>query len=105
MGTRPSPAISSVNLHKNNLHDQEVNRLEFVCRASMSDSNIPLRDERKVCYIARDAFFTCCDKNSINNPLKDVDSVLRVCRREKANFEKDCIASWVRVSPTFLKLL
>lgn len=85
--------------------DHEVNRLEFVFRASMSDSNIPLRDERRVCYIARDAFFTCCDKNSIDNPLKDVDSVLRVCRREKANFEKDCIASWVRVSPTFLKLL
>jgi cytochrome c oxidase assembly factor 6 len=63
----------------------------------MSDTKIPLRDERKVCYIARDAFFTCCDKNKIDNPLRDAESVQRVCKIEKAKFERDCIASWVRV--------
>ena len=77
--------------------------VSILCRDPMSDSKIPLRDERKVCYVARDAFFTCCDRNNIDNPLKDVDNVLRVCKREKTRFEKDCIASWVRVLPTLLK--
>jgi hypothetical protein len=74
-------------------------------QGSMSDSNIPLRDERRVCYIARDAFFTCCDKNRIDNPLNDVDGVRRLCKKEKAKFERDCMASWVRAFPMLLKLL
>jgi cytochrome c oxidase assembly factor 6 len=60
-----------------------------------SDSGIPLRDERKVCYEARDLFFTCCDKNNIDNPLGDGENVQKLCRGQKAKFEKDCIASWV----------
>jgi Cytochrome oxidase c subunit VIb len=61
---------------------------------------IPLRDERKLCYEARDTFFTCCDRNKIENPLREVDSVQRLCKGEKAKFEKDCISSWVfRTNP------
>jgi Cytochrome oxidase c subunit VIb len=56
---------------------------------------IPLRIQRKLCYQARDEFFLCCDENDIPNPLKDVDSVQKLCRGEKAKFEKDCISSWV----------
>ena len=56
---------------------------------------IPLRDERTVCYEARDAFFACCDKNKIENPLRDVETVQKLCRKEKEKFEKDCISSWV----------
>jgi hypothetical protein len=56
---------------------------------------IPLRESRKVCYLARDTFFTCCDRNSIENPLRDVENVQRFCKAEKAKFDKDCISSWV----------
>lgn len=63
---------------------------------------IPLRDKRKVCYQARDSFFTCCDKNGIEDPLKDVITVQRLCRREKQRFEYDCISSWVP-GPTSIK--
>jgi Cytochrome oxidase c subunit VIb len=56
---------------------------------------IPLRETRKVCYMARDTFFTCCDRNSIENPLRDVENVQRFCKAEKAKFDKDCISSWV----------
>jgi len=61
----------------------------------MKEGIIPLRDERKVCYVARDAFFACCDKNNIDNPMRDVESAKRKCGAEKARFEKDCISSWV----------
>jgi len=57
--------------------------------------DIPLRETRKVCYEARDAFFTCCDKNNIENPLRDVNNVQRFCKSEKARFDKDCASSWV----------
>ena len=56
---------------------------------------IPLRDQRKVCYQARDEFFTCCDRNNIENPLRDIDTVQKLCRGEKRKFDKDCISSWV----------
>ena len=56
---------------------------------------IPLRESRKVCYLARDTFFTCCDRNSIENPLRDVENVQRFCKAEKAKFDKDCISSCV----------
>ena len=56
---------------------------------------IPLRDQRQLCYQSRDAFFTCCDKNNIENPLKAVDAVQRSCKREKQKFDRDCIDSWV----------
>jgi cytochrome c oxidase assembly factor 6 len=56
---------------------------------------MPLRSQREVCYKARDAFFTCCDKNRIENPLMDPDAVKKWCTREKQKFDHDCMASWV----------
>jgi Cytochrome oxidase c subunit VIb len=61
----------------------------------MKEAAIPMRDERKVCYIARDAFFTCCDRNNIDNPMRDGETAKRMCGAEKARFEKKCMASWV----------
>jgi cytochrome c oxidase assembly factor 6 len=60
---------------------------------------IPLRGQRQVCYQARDAFFKCCDKNNIENPLRDVGEVQGLCKAEKEKFEKDCISTWVRPMP------
>lgn len=64
----------------------------------MKEGAIPLRDERKVCYLARDAFFTCCDTNNIENPMRDVEMTKRKCGAERTKFERDCVGSWV--SPT-----
>jgi hypothetical protein len=61
----------------------------------MKEGEIPLRDERKVCYMARDAFFTCCDKNNIEHPTRDPELTRKNCGAEKAKFERDCVASWV----------
>jgi len=62
----------------------------------MKEGTIPLREERKVCYLARDAFFTCCDKNNIDNPMKEVEMAQKKCGAERAKFERDCVGSWVR---------
>jgi len=59
---------------------------------------IPLRNQRQVCYQARDEFFLCCDENDIQNPLRDVDSVQKLCGGKKAKFERDCFSSWVIAS-------
>jgi len=58
--------------------------------------HIPLRDDRRICYEARDTFFTCCDKNNIENPMKDQSAVERSCRKQKLRFEQECMSSWVR---------
>lgn len=63
--------------------------------ARMTDSTIPLRSQRQVCYMARDVFFKCCDRNYIENPLRDIDDVQRLCKGEMEKFDKDCISTWV----------
>jgi Cytochrome oxidase c subunit VIb len=65
-------------------------------RSTIMTEKTPLRDERRICYEARDAFFSCCDRNKIENPLHDVDMVARVCKTEGKKFEKNCISSWVQ---------
>jgi hypothetical protein len=59
---------------------------------------IPLRDQRELCYKARDAFFTCCDKNNIANPMTARDAVQKWCKRDKQKFDRDCMDSWVHGS-------
>ena len=70
--------------------DEKRNRESFIM-----PEGIPLRSEREVCYNARNVFFTCCDRNNIVNPLRDVDRVQRLCRGEKERFDRHCMSSWV----------
>jgi len=57
----------------------------------------PNRSARDQCWAARDAFFSCLDKNGI------VDSVgkegkaeaERLCGREESGLRRECAASWV----------
>jgi Cytochrome oxidase c subunit VIb len=83
------------NVNKPCMRTVENKLLLIPDRQTMQNGAIPLRGERKVCYLARDRFFSCCDKNNIANPMADVKKAERMCGPEKADFEKDCISSWV----------
>ncbi|KAH8880322.1 oxidoreductase-like protein [Thozetella sp. PMI_491] len=55
----------------------------------------PTREERQNCWAARDAYYACLDSNSIIDPLKDHQAAAKACRKEGADFERDCAAQWV----------
>ncbi|RKU44501.1 hypothetical protein DL546_005362 [Coniochaeta pulveracea] len=55
----------------------------------------PLRTERAKCYVARDAYFACLDKNNIIDALKDEKAAAKACGEESKEFEKDCATAWV----------
>ncbi|KAK3400572.1 cytochrome oxidase c subunit VIb-domain-containing protein [Sordaria brevicollis] len=55
----------------------------------------PTRSERQKCWMARDAYFACLDKNNIIDALKDEKQAAKACKAESAEFEKDCAAQWV----------
>ncbi|WPK26916.1 hypothetical protein PUMCH_004284 [Australozyma saopauloensis] len=56
----------------------------------------PNKSQRKVCWEARDVFFQCLDANKIDNSLdpNEKANVESNCGKERATFEKDCVASW-----------
>lgn len=55
----------------------------------------PTRSERQKCWMARDSYFACLDKNNIVDALKDEKAAAKACKAESAEFEKDCAAQWV----------
>lgn len=56
----------------------------------------PNKSQRKVCWEARDAFFECLDANNIMNSLdlNEKANVESKCGKQRATFQKDCVASW-----------
>lgn len=46
-----------------------------------------LRKSRQACWVARDSFFECLDKN---------DNAEKKCRKLRKPFEKACPPAWVR---------
>ena len=57
---------------------------------------IPNRQERAVCWAARDTYFACLDANSILDANKDAAAAKRACPRENEAFERDCAVEWVK---------
>ncbi|KAF4981895.1 hypothetical protein FZEAL_2364 [Fusarium zealandicum] len=64
--------------------------------AIRSGTAIPNRQERQVCWAARDAYFACLDANSIVDANKDASAAQRACPTQTADFERDCAAAWVK---------
>lgn len=59
---------------------------------------IPTRNERAVCWAARDAYFACLDANNIVDATKDpgASAAAKACAAPSAEFEKDCAVAWVK---------
>jgi len=55
----------------------------------------PSREERRKCWAARDEYYACLDANAIDDPLKEEKVAAKACRRQGADFERDCAAQWV----------
>ena len=70
--------------------------------AIRSGTAIPTREERRVCWAARDAYFACLDANSIDDPLKEPDRADRqLCRPQAQQLDQDCAAAWVKYFKQF----
>ncbi|KAG4428326.1 hypothetical protein IFR05_016193 [Cadophora sp. M221] len=56
----------------------------------------PDRTQRARCWEARDAYFSCLDKNSIVDSLgADKAKADKACSSEGRGFESNCASSWV----------
>ncbi|KAH6896847.1 cytochrome oxidase c subunit VIb-domain-containing protein [Thelonectria olida] len=64
--------------------------------AIRSGEAIPNRQERTVCWAARDAYFACLDANNIVDANKDASAAKKACPQPSADFERDCSAAWVK---------
>ncbi|RFU73103.1 cytochrome c oxidase, subunit vib [Trichoderma arundinaceum] len=64
--------------------------------AIRSGTAIPNREERAVCWAARDAYFACLDANNIIDANKDASAAAKACPKPSADFERDCSAAWVK---------
>lgn len=66
--------------------------------AIRSGNAIPNRNERQVCWTARDAFFACLDEHNIVDATKDPGAAAarKSCAEAAAAFEQDCSAAWVK---------
>ncbi|KAI9654885.1 MAG: hypothetical protein M1831_005254 [Alyxoria varia] len=53
------------------------------------------REERQKCWEARDAYFTCLDKNNILDAIRDRDAAAQKCPKQSEAFAQDCASSWV----------
>lgn len=58
----------------------------------------PSRNKRAQCWESRDIYFQCLDKHNIDNPLdpKSIKEAAKACGSEDQQFQKDCVASWVK---------
>lgn len=61
-----------------------------------SGTAIPTRQERVVCWAARDSYFACLDANNILDANKDASAARKACPRQSEDFEHDCAAAWVK---------
>lgn len=59
---------------------------------------LPKREQRKKCWESRDLYFACLDKEGIINPFdpSKTKQIKQNCGSEDVQFQKDCIASWVK---------
>ena len=66
--------------------------------AIRSGTAIPTRNERAICWAARDAYFACLDANNIIDATKEpgATDAARACPQQSADFERDCAAAWVK---------
>ncbi|PUU77185.1 cytochrome oxidase c subunit VIb-domain-containing protein [Tuber borchii] len=62
---------------------------------SSTPPTAPTREQRALCWTARDQFFACLDKNNILDPLKNSKESKSFCSSEDASFQKECRGSWV----------
>jgi len=55
------------------------------------------REERRKCWEARDAYFTCLDRSptKILDPIKDAAAAKEKCAAQDTAFDRDCASSWV----------
>jgi cytochrome c oxidase assembly factor 6 len=60
------------------------------------------KSARKVCWESRDKYFACLDKHNILDPRLDPATALAKCKSEDAEFNRDCVKSWVRRSCPWL---
>ncbi|ODV85406.1 hypothetical protein CANARDRAFT_7521 [[Candida] arabinofermentans NRRL YB-2248] len=58
----------------------------------------PNRSQRELCWQSRDIYFQCLDKIEVVNPLdpKHSDKIKKNCSSQDIQFQKDCVASWVK---------
>ncbi len=66
--------------------------------AIRSGAAIPNRNERAVCWAARDGYFACLDANNIVDATKEpgASDAARKCAQPSSDFERDCAAAWVK---------
>ncbi|RDL38910.1 uncharacterized protein BP5553_03250 [Venustampulla echinocandica] len=55
----------------------------------------PDRTQRARCWEARDAYFSCLDKNGILDSIAEKDKAEKGCKKESTQFETNCASSWV----------
>jgi cytochrome c oxidase assembly factor 6 len=60
-----------------------------------SGARPPDRSERKRCWEARDAYFSCLDRSDIVDATKDASKAAKMCPSETTAFERDCATAWV----------
>lgn len=70
----------------------------FFSKKDEAESEPPSRSKREICWASRDAYFACLDKYQVDNPLDPVKGEIASskCGAEDKQFQKDCIASWVK---------
>ncbi|QPG73869.1 hypothetical protein FOA43_001184 [Brettanomyces nanus] len=58
----------------------------------------PNRSKREKCWESRDIYFKCLDRIEVIDPLNQQKKSLikKECGNEDKQFEKDCVASWVK---------
>lgn len=69
-----------------------------------STPDLTKKSARKVCWESRDKYFACLDKHNILDPRKDPATALAKCSSEDAEFNRDCVKSWVRTGLSVLFL-
>jgi cytochrome c oxidase assembly factor 6 len=55
----------------------------------------PDRTQRAKCWEARDAYFSCLDKNGIIDSITEKGKAEKACGKEGKGFEGNCASSWV----------
>ncbi|VEU20250.1 DEKNAAC101211 [Brettanomyces naardenensis] len=66
--------------------------------SSQESKEPPNRSKREKCWESRDIFFQCLDRINVVDPLRNDTQKLvkKECGTEDKQFQKDCVASWVK---------
>ena len=62
-----------------------------------SGARAPSRQERELCWAARDAYFGCLDAHSVVDALSEPgkSTAAAKCAAQSDGFERDCARAWV----------